>query len=59
MRWAGYLARIGELSAYRNFAVNMKVGDLLEELGGNERTTLKRIIWKWDGVRGLDLTGTG
>jgi hypothetical protein len=54
MRWAGYLVRIGKVSVYRNFAGNMKVGDRLEELGGNGR-----IIWKRDGVRGLDLTGTG
>jgi len=46
-------------SAYKNLAGNMKVRDRLEELGGNGRTLLKRIIWKWDGVRGLDLTGSG
>jgi len=59
MRWAGYLARLGGVSAYRNLTGNMKVGDRLEELGGNGRTILKRIIWEWDGVRGLDLTGSG
>jgi hypothetical protein len=46
-------------SASRNLEGNMKVGDRLEELGGNGRKILKRIIWKWDGVRGLDLTGSG
>jgi hypothetical protein len=49
MRWAGYVARIGEVSAYRNLAGTMKVRVRLEEEGGNGRavlTILRRIIRK-------------
>jgi len=44
-------------SAYRNLGVNVKVRDCMEELGGN-KIILKRIVWKLDGVRGLDVTGS-
>ena len=59
LRWAGHVARMGARSgAYRVLVGKPKGRHHLKDSGIVGRIILKRILEKWDGVHGLDRSGS-
>jgi hypothetical protein len=59
LRWAGHVARMGASSgAYRVLVGKPKRRHHLKDSGIVGRIILKRILEKWDGVHGLDRSGS-
>jgi hypothetical protein len=56
MRWAGHVARLGEVRAAYNISVKE---DHLEDLGVDGRITLGWVLEKWVWGCGLDSFGSG
>jgi hypothetical protein len=47
--WAGHIARMGEINAYKNWSEDLKGTDHSEDLGVDGKIILEWILWKYRG----------